>query len=93
MKNLNVIYSHFFYYDVFQIINLCCYLSKEKYFFCRKMANSEKGMTFGEVLTSEKKLLKKIERQKGRTLKYIYREVICIVLEAPNCSGVYTKMD
>ncbi len=34
-------------------------------YFCRKMANSEKGVTFGEVLTSEKKLLKKIERQKG----------------------------
>ena len=36
-------------------------------FFCRKMANSEKGMTCGEALTSEKKLLKKIERQKGIT--------------------------
>ncbi len=34
-------------------------------YFCRKMANSEKGVTFDEVLTSEKKLLKKIKRQKG----------------------------
>lgn len=38
---------------------------KNSSFFCRKMANSEKGKTFGEVLTSEKKLLKKIEKQKG----------------------------
>ena len=58
------------------------------------MANSEKGMTYGEVLTSEKKLLKKIERQKGVHLRCIYREVkSVVVLEAPNCSGVYTKMD